>query len=132
MEAKTIPLKVAVGMWIINLRGVQEEIKTVGETNVSKRYYNRFVNRVKKYPRSAFSTMIITDDNVCKRDYDVGMVKLNGRWVVETEKFLIALNQKRMLHKEGMVEDRFERILQHLGVEQNICFGDVNIPDNHP
>ena len=132
METKTVPLKVAVGMWAINFRGMHEEIKTVDKTPVSKRQYNRFVNRMKKYPRSAFSTMIITDDEVGKRDFDVGIAKVNGRWVVETEKFLIALNQKRMVHKEGLVEDRFERILQHLGVEQNICFEDVNIPDNHP
>jgi hypothetical protein len=132
MEAKTIPLKIAVGMWVINFRGMHEEIKTVEEMPVSKRQYNRFVNRMKKYPMSAFSTIIITDDEVDKRDFDVGMAKVNGRWVVDTEKFLIALNQKRMVHKEGLVEDRFERMLQHLGVEQNICFGDVNIPDNHP
>jgi hypothetical protein len=132
MEAKTIPLKVAVGMWAINFRGVHEEIKTVKETPVSKKQYDRFVNRVKKHPRSAFSTMIITDDNVRKRDYDVSMVKVNGRWMVDTEKFLIALNQKRMLHKEGLVEGRFEKMLQHLGVEQNICSDNVNIPDKHP
>ena len=132
MEAKTIPLKVAVGMWAINFRGMYEEIKNVKETPVSKRQYNRLVNRMKKYPRSAFSTMIITDDEVGKRDFDVGIAKVNGRWVVDTEKFLIALNQKRMVHKEGLVEDRFERMLQHLGVEQNICFKDVNTPDKHP
>lgn len=132
MKAKTIPLKVAVGMWAINFRGMHKEIKTVEETPVSKRQYNRFVNRMKKYPISAFSTMIITDDEVGKRDFDMGMAKVNGRWVVDTEKFLIALNQKRMVHREGLVEDRFERMLQHLGVEQNIFFEDVNIPDKHP
>lgn len=131
MEAKTIPLKVAVGMWTINFRGMHDEIKAIEEMPVSKRQYNRFVSRMKKYPRSAFSTMTITDNEVGKRDFDVGMEKVNGRWVVDVEKFLVALNQKRMVHKEGVVEDRFERILQHLGVEQNICFEDVNIPDDH-
>jgi hypothetical protein len=132
MEAKTIPLKVAVGMWTVNFQDMHEEIKTVVETPVSKKQYSRFVNRIKKQPLSAFGTMIITNEGIDRRDFDVGVEKADGKWVVNTEKFLIALNQKRMVHKEGLVEDRFERMLQHLGWDQNLCSGDVNIPDKHP
>lgn len=132
MESKTIPLKIAVGMWVINFRGMHDEIKTIEEIHISKKQYNRFVNRIKKCPSSTFSTMIINGEEVDKRDFDVGIVKVNGRWVVDTEKFLIALNQKRMIHKDGLVEDRFERILNHLGVDQNTILGDVNVPDKNP
>jgi hypothetical protein len=132
MEAKTTPLRVAVGMWAINFQKIHEEITTVEKTPVSKRHYNRVVNRIKKNPGSTFSMMIITEVGVDNRDFDVGLAKINGRWVVDTEKFLIALNQKKMVHKKGLVEDRFERMLQHLGVDQNICFENANIPDMPP
>lgn len=129
MEKETIPLKTAIGMWTQNFRGMYDEIKDIEELPVSKSQYERFLNRIKKHHYSAFSTMFIINGEIDRKDFIVGLCKDKGRWVVDKEKFLIALNQKREVHKTGAVENQFEMMLQHLGVEQNLCYENIITPD---
>ena len=131
MKKTTIPIKTAIGMWRQDFRGMYDEIKEVKELPVSKTHYNRFLNNVRKHPHSSFSTMIITGDEIKRKDFIVGLDKVKGRWIVDKKKFLIALNKKREIHKDGVVEDKFEMALQHLGVKRNICFEDIIIPDKN-
>lgn len=130
MERETVSLKIAVGMWMMELKGVEEITDINPNIGISKSHYNRYVARARKNVDNAFSTMIIDPtDSFDKINFDVGLQKKANRWVVDKEKFLKALNEKREIHKTGDVEEYFMHILATLGVEENINLNDVDIPN---
>ena len=112
----TIKLKTAIGMWTINFQD-ESEITTIVDVYVPKKQYDRFLNRAKRHPLSVFTTMFIDGNElISKRSFDVGLVKIQSRWLVNKDKFLIAINKKREIHRGGIVEKHFERLLSELGV----------------
>lgn len=129
-DQETVSLKTAIGMWMMDLKGVEEITDINNNICISKHYYNRYVAKARKNINNTFSTIIIDPTNSFdKLDFDVGLHKKSNRWVVNKEKFLKALNEKREIHKTGDIEDYFMNILMTLGIKEKINLNDLDIPN---
>ncbi len=102
-----IPLKTAIRLWTVSFQLDDD----VDDIHISKPQYNRFIQRIKKYPNTAFNIMILVNGVVDKRYFDVGIMKLNCKWVVDKDKFLSALQEKKNMYRSGMIRDHFEKVL---------------------
>jgi hypothetical protein len=104
-----IPLKIAVGMWTMNTW--EDEIKDISDLYVPIKQYNEFMVRVKRYRNLAFSIIILDNDVLDSKFCDVGLSKINNRWIVNRIKFLKALNEKREIYKDDTRTNTIKNII---------------------